>query len=145
MKASDFFTKEQQDRIKAAIVSAEKETSGEVRVHLESKCGCEVLDRASQIFASLKMHKTKLRNGVLFYVSIDDHKFSVIGDAGINAKVPDGFWTRITNVMESDFRNGLFTEGLEKGIHEAGQQLKIHFPYQKDDKNELSDEISFGK
>ena len=92
MKASSFFTKEEQDQILAAIKEAEKETSGEIRIHIETTCPGDVLDRAAWIFKKLGMDKTAERNGVLFYLAVKDRKFAIIGDAGINAKVPEGFW-----------------------------------------------------
>jgi uncharacterized membrane protein len=145
MKASAFFTKEQQTQILEAVKEAEKATSGEVRVHIETSCTEDVLDRAAWIFGKLGMQKTALRNGVLFYLAVQDRKFAILGDAGINAVVPSGFWDDISLLLASNFREGHFTEGLCEGIIRAGQQLKTHFPYQGDDVNELSDEISFDK
>ena len=139
------FTSEQKARIKEAIKNAEKNTSGEIRVHIDIKCKADVLDRAAYIFEQLNMHKTKLRNGVLFYLATEDHKFAILGDAGINSLVPDHFWDDIKDLMTEHFREGRFTEGLESGIKMTGEQLKNHFPYQLDDENELDDEISFGK
>ena len=143
--ASNFFTSEQKQKIVSAIKSAELNTSGEIRVHIENRCKNEVLDRAAIVFASLKMHKTKFRNGVLFYLSIKDHKFAILGDGGVNAVVPEDFWDNIKEMMQHQFRDGAFTEGLSSGIKMAGEQLKAHFPYQTDDVNELDDQISFGK
>jgi uncharacterized membrane protein len=145
MKASSFFTKEQQDKILASVREAEKETSGEIRVHIETSFEGEVLDRAAWIFNKLGMHKTAERNGVLFYLAVGNRKFAIIGDAGINSKVPDGFWDEISDLMTKRFRENKFTEGLSEGILLAGKHLKTHFPYSKDDVNELSDEISFDK
>jgi uncharacterized membrane protein len=145
MKASTFFTKEQQAAILAAVKEAEEATSGEVRVHIETRCTEDVLDRAAWIFDKLGMKKTELRNGVLFYLAVKDRKFAVIGDAGINAKVPEGFWNDVKELLQSRFREGKFTEGLREGILLAGQHLKEHFPHQDDDVNELPDEISFDK
>lgn len=145
VKASTFFTKEQQEKILAAVKAAEESTSGEIRVHIETSFTGEVLDRAAWIFSKLGMHKTALRNGVLFYLAVEDRKFAIIGDAGINAKVPEGFWNNIKELMTTDFREGKFTEGLSKGIIMAGEQLKSHFPHQSNDVNELPDEISFDK
>jgi len=144
-KASTFFTKEQQEKILAAVKAAEELTSGEVRVHIETSFTGDVLDRAAWIFKKLGMHKTALRNGVLFYLAVTDRKFAIIGDAGINAKVPEGFWNNIKDLMGINFKEGKFTEGLSEGIILAGEQLKAHFPHQKDDINELPDEISFDK
>ncbi len=145
MRPVDHFTKEQQNQIVEAIKQAEFNTSGEIRVHIEEKCKKDVLDRAADVFAMLKMHKTELRNGVLFYLSIEDRKFAILGDAEINAKVPADFWDSVRNAVLDQFKLGNQTEGLVKGVLMAGEKLKAHFPYQKDDVNELSDEISFGK
>ncbi len=143
MKASSFFTKEQQAHITDSIREAEKETSGEIRVHIETRLSGDVLDRAAWIFKRIGMHKTEKRNGVLFYLAVTDRKFAIIGDFGINSKVPENFWDEIKGVLEKHFREAKFTEGLIKGIVAAGSQLKEHFPHQKDDVNELTDEISF--
>jgi len=143
--ASKFFTTDQKQQIVGAIKNAELNTSGEIRVHIENHCKKEVLDRAAVVFASLKMHKTKLRNGVLFYLAIKDHKFAILGDGGINAVIPDDFWDNTKEMMQQKFKEGEFTEGLSSGIKMAGEQLKSHFPYQSDDVNELDDDISFGE
>lgn len=145
MKASSFFTKEQQAQVLASVREAEKETSGEIRVHMETSLKSDVLDRAAWLFKKLGMDKTVERNGVLFYLAVDDRKFAIIGDAGINAKVPAGFWDEISEVIKKRFKESKFTEGLSEGIIMAGNQLKTHFPYRKDDINELSDNISFDK
>lgn len=143
MKASSFFTKEQQDHIRASIKEAEMTTSGEIRIHIETSLAGDVLDRAAWIFKRLGMHETEERNGVLFYLAVENKKFAIIGDWGINAKVPENFWNEIRVVLEKDFINGKFAEGLAKGILMAGQQLKEHFPHSKNDVNELPDDISF--
>jgi uncharacterized membrane protein len=145
MKASSFFTKEQQAQILASVKEAELETSGEIRVHIESSVKGDVLDRAAWLFEKLGMYKTAERNGVLFYFAVQDRKFAIIGDAGINAKVPAGFWDEISEMLKKNFKEGRFSEGLSEGIIMAGNQLKTHFPHQKDDVNELPDEISFNK
>ena len=145
MNASSFFTKEQQALILASVKEAEKETSGEIRVHIETSLTGDVLDRAAWVFKKLGMHKTEERNGVLFYLAVSDRKFAIIGDAGINSKVPAGFWNEISELLVKNFKEGKFTEGLSEGILMAGKQLNTHFPYKKDDVNELSDEISFDK
>ncbi len=143
--ARNFFSSEEKKAIKAAIKEAESNTSGEIRVHIENKCKGEVLDRAAYLFKKLGMEKTKLRNGVLFYLALKNRKFAILGDRGINAVVPDNFWDDIAGMMTEKFRDGKFTEGLVQGILKAGEHLKAHFPHQKDDVNELSDEISFGE
>ncbi len=144
MKPSEFFSQEEKDKIVRAIEEAEKNTSGEIRVHIEKDCKTDVLDRAAYIFKKLKMHKTKLRNGVLFYLALEDRKFAILGDAGINRVTPDDFWDNIKEKMLEYFRENRIADGLVKGILMAGEKLKEHFPYQQDDVNELSDEISFG-
>ena len=144
MSVRKYFSEENKLQITNAVRVAENNTSGEIRVHIEKHCKGDVLDRAAYIFEKLEMHKTQLRNGVLFYLAIEDHKFAILGDAGINMKVPENFWEEIKDEMASKFMEGKFTEGLSTGIKQAGKQLKQHFPYQKDDVNELSDEISFG-
>jgi uncharacterized membrane protein len=143
MKASSFFSKEQQAQILASVKEAELETSGEVRVHIETSCKEDVLDRAAWVFKKLGMHDTAERNGVLFYLAVSDKKFAIIGDAGINAKVPAGFWDEISALLEKNFKEGKFTEGLSEGIILAGKQLNSNFPHKLDDVNELPDEISF--
>lgn len=145
MNASTFFSKEQQAQILASVKEAEKATSGEIRVHIESSLKGDVLDRAAWLFKKLGMDKTAERNGVLFYLAVKDKKFAIIGDAGIHAKVPDGFWDEISELLKNNFREGRFTEGLSEGIIMAGNQLKKYFPCCEDDVNELPDEISFSK
>jgi len=143
MGVKDFLTKEQQDIVVKAIEDAEYATSGEIRVHIEETCKIDVLDRAAYIFKKLKMHKTALRNGVLIYLAVRDHKFAIIGDAGINAKVPEGFWDEIKTIMASNFAKNDFVNGLSEGIQMIGAKLKTYFPLIPGDKNELSNEISF--
>lgn len=145
MNASTFFTAEEQEKLMASIREAEKETSGEIRVHIDATCREDVLDRAAWMFKKLGMEKTSERNGVLFYLAVKDRKFAILGDAGINAKVPGDFWDCISELLARNFREGKFIEGLSEGILLSGKQLKKHFPYRKEDINELSDELSFGK
>ncbi len=145
MSVKSFFTEEQQQNILDAIKHAEHDTSGEIRLHIEENFKGDVLDRAAYMFKKLDMHKTKLRNGVLFYLAIKNKKYAIIGDAGINAVVPENFWDSVKETLLAHFKEGQFTEGLCKGIEMAGEHLKKHFPYEKDDVNELADEISFGK
>ena len=145
MSVQKYFTEGDKLQITNAIRVAETNTSGEIRVHIEKYCRGNVLDRAAYVFEKLEMHKTKLRNGVLFYIAIEDRKFAILGDAGINMKVQENFWEEITNDVIEKFMDKLFVEGIANGIIKAGEQLKQHFPYQTDDVNELSDEISFGE
>ncbi|MCE1166765.1 MAG: TPM domain-containing protein [Sphingobacteriia bacterium] len=143
--AKNFFSQEQKERIRLAIMDGELNTSGEIRVHIEEVCEEDVMDRASYVFGKLSMHKTKERNGVLFYLAFKNRKFAIIGDAGINAVVDADFWNEAKHRMLVQFREDKFTEGLIAAIEQVSQQLKQHFPRQRDDVNELSDEISFGK
>ena len=145
MSVAQFLTDQEQEQIVAAIQEAENNTSGEIRVHIDDKCKEDVLDRAAYLFEKLEMHKTDLRNGVLFYLAHEDRKFAILGDAGINRKVQPGFWDEIKEMMATHFKNSEFVEGLSKGVLMAGEQLKKYFPCQSDDVNELSDEITFGK
>ena len=145
MSPKEFLGKENEHLIVKAIEKAEHQTSGEIRVHVESKCKEDVLDRAAWLFKKLKMHETKDRNGVLIYLSIDDHKFAIIGDSGINKVVPKGFWDDIKEMMIGHFSKGEFATGLVNGIEKTGEHLKQYFPWQENDINELPDEISYGK
>lgn len=145
MNIQNYFTEENKLQIANAIQAAELNTSGEIRIHIEKFCKGDVLDQAAYVFEKLEMHKTKLRNGVLFYLAIEDHKFAILGDAGINQKVSADFWEKTKEMVLSKFKEGNVAEGLASGIIMAGEQLKEHFPYQENDVNELSDDISFGK
>ena len=143
--AENFLSQAQKKQITDAISQAERETNGEIRLHLEQRCKEDVLDRAAFIFEKLGMHKTAERSGVLFYVSYEDHKLAIIGDAGINAKVPENFWDHVKDHLISEFKNGNYATALSEGIVMAGEQLKSHFPKGSNNPNELSNEISFGK
>lgn len=145
MSVRNFFTKQEKEDVTIAIKNAELDTSGEIRVHIEESCKGDPKDKAAFIFEKLDMQKTEQRNGVLFYLALKNRKFAILGDAGINSVVPENFWDEIRDIMLDHFRENNFVDGLVEGITLAGQQLKKHFPYQKDDVNELSDEISFGK
>lgn len=143
---SPFFEEEEQQRIIEAIRQAEKQTSGEVKVHIEKKCPtADVMERAKEVFGLLNMHLTEERNGVLFYLAYEDRKFAVLGDKGIYEKVSLDFWDSTKDLLRAHFSKNQFSEGLSRGIAEAGLQLKKHFPYQSDDINELPDDISFGQ
>ncbi|MBN2487260.1 MAG: TPM domain-containing protein [Bacteroidales bacterium] len=145
MTAENFISATGRQQIIDAIKNAEANTSGEIRVHIENHCSEEVLDRAAHIFEKLQIHKTEKRNGVLFYLAVKDHKFAILGDAGINAVTPDGFWNSIKDSVLQKFARQEFAEGLSIGITLAGEALKKYFPYMSNDVNELTDEISFGK
>jgi uncharacterized membrane protein len=145
MSVENFFSQDEKKQISEAIAEAEINTSGEIRLHAEGHCKIDVLDRAAYVFGKLDMHKTEQRNGVLFYLAVHDRKFAILGDAGINQLVPENFWDDTKETMLAYFKDGQFTSGLIKGILMAGEQLKAHFPFQKDDVNELTNDISFDK
>lgn len=144
MSAKNFFSKEQKQKIVQAIRDAEKDTSGEIRLHIESKCKGEPLERAVKVFENLKMHQTRLQNGTLIYLAVKDKKFAIFGDEGINSVVPEDFWEEIKETMAAQFQKDAFSVGISDGIRQVGQKLKEFFPYQEDDVNELDDDISIG-
>jgi uncharacterized membrane protein len=129
-------------KVEEAIEEAERNTSAEVRVHLEEKCAEDPLDRASFIFEKLEMHQTAARNGVLIYVAFGDRKLAIIGDVGIHIHVAPDTWENIKNRMTSDFAASQYAEGLCQAVTAVGEQLKHYFPYHKDDRNELSNSVS---
>jgi uncharacterized membrane protein len=145
MKAESFFSQEQKDIIVHAIEEAEKQTSGEIRVYVENDFHGEILDRAAYLFKLLDMYKTKENNGVLFYLSMARQQFAILGDTGINSRVPENFWDTVRDVLEKYFKEEDFAGGLMEGIRLAGEKLKTFFPRQADDTNELSDTITFGE
>lgn len=146
MNIQSIFGQPERETIQQAIADSERKTSGELRIHIESKTKLKSFDRALQVFEKLNMHKTEQRNGVLIYLAYENRQFSIVADQGINEKVPEGFWNSVTDVMSAYFKEGKFTEGLVHGIHACGEKLALYFPYDnKNDKNELSDEISFGE
>lgn len=145
MSPEKAFTQQQKDAMVAAIKQAEKDTSGEIRVHIENRSKIDVLDRAADVFAHLNMHKTAQRNGVLIYVALLDHKSAILGDAGINAKVPADFWDSIMKNMVAKFKEGKITEGICEAVITAGEQLKVYFPYQTDDVNDFPTKSPFSK
>ena len=128
----------------SAIGEAEGGTSAEIRVHLEDHIEEEVVDHAAFIFQELGMHRTRDRNGVLIYVSVSDRLVAVIGDQGINAYVPAGFWERMVAVMKLHFAADRNAEGLCQAVHMVAELLKERFPRLADDVNELPDDVSIG-
>ena len=142
MDVTNFLNSSEKDEIKKAIALAEKNTSGEIRLRIENKCDSEAIDRAIKVFDLLKMYKTKDRNGVLVYISIEDKKLAIIGDQGINNVVPEGFWQSTVDTLKSEFAKGEFAKGIQGAVLDIGLRLKAFFPFEKDDKNELSDDIS---
>lgn len=141
----DFLSTAEEREIVDAIVKAEQQTSGEIRVHIEEHSDLPVLDRAQEVFKMLDMHKTNARNGVLFYIGVQDRHFAIIGDDGIDQVVPYDFWESTKKTVLDHFKQNMFKEGLIKGILQTGKQLKHFFPYEgNDDINELPNEISRG-
>ncbi|SIT13191.1 TLP18.3, Psb32 and MOLO-1 founding protein of phosphatase [Zobellia uliginosa] len=141
-RVENFLTAEEEQEIVQAIVNAEKNTSGEIRVHLEAHTKIDLLDRAKEVFHLLKMDNTKEENGVLIYVAVNDRKFAIYGDRGIDKVVPENFWDSTRDTIASHFKKGRFKQGLIEGILKAGKELESHFPWQHGDVNELSNEIS---
>ncbi len=140
----NFLSTEEEKQIVKAIQQAEKLTSGEIRVHIDRYTEKDQLERAQEVFYLLHMNETQQKNGILFHVSIENKGFSVIGDEGINQKVPSGFWNEVKDLVIAHFKQKYFAEGLMKGIKMTGESLQHYFPYQKDNLNELPDEISKG-
>lgn len=143
-QVEDFLTADEEQEIVGAILKAERNTSGEIRVHIEATAKIDHFSRAQQLFHFLKMDNTKDENGVLLYVAVKDKKFVIYGDRGIDRVVPKGFWESTKATIARHFKSGNFKEGIIAGILEAGQELQAHFPWDHSDTNELSDEISKG-
>lgn len=143
-KIEDFLSTEQEQEIVSAIRAAEKNTSGEIRVHIEKNTNLDVFDRAKEVFHMLKMDNTKEQNGVLIYVAVDDRTFVIYGDEGINLVVEDDFWDTTRDAILAQFKKGDFKQGLVDGILRAGKALAVHFPWDQYNTNELSDTISKG-
>jgi uncharacterized membrane protein len=147
-KARRFFKTNDKQKIMTAIEKSERLTSGEIRVHVESKVRnnvADVIGRAKEVFESLGMAKTELHNGVLIYLAVEDHKFAIIGDCGIDKVVPQDFWDETKEKMQALFKEGKFADGVCLGITLAGEHLAKYFPCQMGDVNELTNEISMGK
>ena len=141
------FSPAEQEQIVSAIQSAEKCTSGEIRVYVESHCRyVDPLDRAAEIFAALGMEKTAARNGALVYVALKDRQLAIIGDRGIHQKVGDAFWNQqVANIL-GDFNKANYAGGIAAVVAEIGKALEQHFPYDGGtDINELPDDIVFGR
>lgn len=143
--AKTFFTETEQQQIVEAIRQAELNTSGEIRLHVEARCKGDAYERAKSVFEGLGMHKTALKNGVLFYLAYQDKKFAILGDKGIHEKVSQQFWDQEKELLLQYFKQQQHAEGLCLAIKQAGEKLKQYFPYASDDSNELSNDISFGK
>lgn len=137
------FNSQEEERLTHAINVAENRTSGEIRLCIEQKCSGDVIKQATKRFTQLDMHKTALKNGILIYLALDDHKIAIIGDAGIDKKVPENFWQETKDLMIDHFKKDAYVDGLVAGIDRAGRQLKTFFPRSDDDINELPNDIAY--
>jgi uncharacterized membrane protein len=146
-KKKEFFSQEEKQQLVQAIQEAEKQTSGEVRVFVESKCRfVDALDRAREIFFRLKMNETEQRNATLIYVAVGDHQAAVFGDEGIHQKVGAKYWEDEVKKMLLHFKKQHLADGICEAVSDLGKALQFYFPYNRDtDKNELPDEIIFGR
>lgn len=145
-RKKQYFTAEQQELVVNAIRQAETATSGEVRIYIETKCKTAVpLERAMAVFHSLKMEQTQHRNAVLLYIAMGSRKLAIYGDEGIHAIVGQSYWNDTIAQLATHFKNGNITQGIVEAITDIGLKLQKHFPYLEGDKNELPDEMVFGK
>lgn len=143
MASETFLTKEQEEQIIEAIAHAERQTSGEIRIHIEHSCEGEALERAARIFHDLGMDQTQQQNGVLIYIATEDHKAAVYAGKGIHNKVEDGFWDDVLELLITHFKKNAYEEGIEKAVEKVGKKLEELFPYQKGDIDELTNDISY--
>ena len=146
-KKSEFLSASEKDKIITALKAAELQTSGEIRIYIESRCRfVDPLDRAAEIFWSMKMDHTQERNAVLIYLAVKDHQMAILGDEGIHKKVGNEFWNQEVAKMRLHFQREHYMDALVLVIGDIGKALVHHFPYDsKTDKNELPDDIVFGK
>lgn len=140
----DFLTKQEEEEIVLAIRQAERNTSGEIRVHIERTSKISHYNRTLEVFRLLKMFNTKQQNAVLIYVAVDDHKFVIYGDKGIDSVVPTNFWDTTKNIIQNHFKKGNFKQGIVDGILQVGKELKEYFPWEGNDTDELPNEVSKG-
>ena len=145
ISAEELLSPAERERVRDAVRTAEKRTSGEIRVHLDNVISGDVLDHAAVVFTELHMHRTKERNGALIYVSVPQRRAAVIGDAGLNAKLPHGYWNDVLAMLIGEFKADRYCDGLCKAVALLGEQLHAHFPHERGDVNELGDDISYGK
>ena len=143
-RVEDFLSHADEQEVVQAIVNAEEKTSGEIRVHIESHTQLDHFERAKEVFHFLKMNNTRDENGVLIYVAVNDRKFAIYGDRGIDKVVPEHFWNTTKDAIESHFKKGDYKAGIIDGVLKAGKELQTFFPWQHGDTNELSNEVSKG-
>ena len=139
------FSQSDKNRILEAIQEAEKQTSGEIRVHADTKCSGDPVQNAIAQFERLKMHETKDRNGVLIYIATEDRKLAIIGDQHINEKVSSDYWETTKNQLIAAFKKGEYVNGITDAVADVGEKLKAHFPYLSDDTDELANDLSIGE
>ena len=144
--ARSLFNPADEERIVAAIRAAEKRTSGEIRVFIESKCRfVDPVDRAAEVFFGLKMEQTEDRNGVILYVAMKHHQLAIFGDEGIHKIVGTEFWNAEVQKILREFNAEHYVDGIIAIVNDIGEALVKHFPYEQEDKNELPDNIVFGQ
>ena len=143
MSSDLYLSEEQEQHIIDAIAEAERQTSAEIRVHIESNCSIEPLERADRLFHELGMDQTERQNGVLIYIASEDHKVAVYGGRGIHKTVEEDFWNDVLDLLIDRFRNDKFEEGIAKAVEKVGAKLAELYPYRKGDVNELADDISY--
>lgn len=144
MKAPALFTTEDRERIGEAVRVAETNTSGEIRVFIDDRCGEDPLEKAAFLFQKLNMAVTAERNGVLIYVAMQDHRLAIYGDTGIHERLPAGFWQETVQGMANRFKDGRIVDGLVWAVSEVGRRLSVHFPATSHNPDELSNDITFG-
>jgi uncharacterized membrane protein len=141
MNQKEFLAQLDQQKIVDAIAAAEMMTSGELRVHVQPKARGVIRNVAERTFERLGMTKTALRNGVLLFIASEEQQFVILGDRGIDEKVPAGFWDEIAAKLADGFKAGAFTESIVEALRSAGEQLRQYFPRAADDVNELANDI----
>lgn len=146
-RKKDFFSEDEKQQIIEAVRNAERMTSGEVRVFVENRCSyMDAIDRAKEIFAELKMYETHDRNAVLVYVASKDKQLAIFGGEGIHSRLGNEYWNTEVKKMIDNFNKENYAEGIKQVVEDIGEALTQLFPYNNDtDKNELPDDIVFGK
>jgi len=142
-KANEFFTDDEQYKIVQTIRTWEKDTTGEIKLHIENECKSEPIDRAKVLFTQLKLNETKRRNAVLIYIAVQSHKFAILGDSGIHDKVAKGFWDSVAWIIEDHFKQNIYLVGVLEATNLVGSKLAEFFPQEEGDTDEISNEISF--
>ena len=142
MHQKEFIAQLDQQRIVDAIATAERMTSGEIRVHIQPRAHGDIRQIGEKTFERLGMTKTALRNGVLLFIACEEQRFVILGDKGINELAPAGFWDEIAAKLTIRFKAGEFTDGIVEAIHSAGEELRHDFPRAHDDADELTNAIN---